>query len=68
MHDITITFTGKKIGHTLSPGTFSARMLKTRFNRAGNLEMTLTNIEPVTDEQILEELHRREAVKFGSIK
>jgi len=35
----------KKIGHKLDPnGTYEADILRSRFNRAGNLELVLTNI------------------------
>ncbi len=37
----------KKIGHKLDPGsTYEADILRSRFNRAGNLEITVTNIRP----------------------
>lgn len=46
MVGIIFKFFGKKIGHKLAPGTYEARILRTRFNRAGNLEMTLTDVKP----------------------
>ena len=46
---ITFTFSGKKIGHKLTPGTYTATLTKSRFNKAGNLEITLTEVRP-TDE------------------
>ena len=46
MPNITFKFQGKKIGHKLIPGTYEARMLRTRLNRAGNLEMVLTEVTP----------------------
>ncbi len=46
---IVFKFFGKKIGHTLTPGTYEARILRTRFNRSGNLEMTLTDVKPLTE-------------------
>lgn len=51
MYDITITFQGKKIGHKLAPGTYKARMLRTRFNRAGNLEIVLTDVAPADSKE-----------------
>ena len=48
MTDIMFTFRDKKIGHKLSPGTYTARMVRTRINQRGNLEMTLTEVKPTT--------------------
>lgn len=51
---IKFRFHGKKIGHKLDPGTYEARILRSRFNRAGNLEMTLTEVRPTnTDKEKL---------------
>ena len=52
MIPITFTFSGKKIGHKLTPGTYTATLTKSRFNRAGNLEITLTEVKP-TDKKDL---------------
>lgn len=43
---IVFTFQGKKVGHILPPGRYSASILKSRFNRAGNLELTLKDVSP----------------------
>ena len=43
---IIFTFSGKKIGHKLSPGTHEAVLTKSRFNKADNLEITLTGVKP----------------------
>jgi len=51
MHPITFRFIGKKIGHRLAPGTYEAQMLRTRFNKAGNLEMTLTDVRPAKNNE-----------------
>jgi len=53
MIPITFTFSGKKIGHKLTPGTYTAIMSKSRFNRAGNLEITLTEVKPATTKDLL---------------
>lgn len=45
---VTFTFSGKKIGHKLNPGTYTAVLTKSRFNKAGNLEITLTEVKPAT--------------------
>ena len=46
MIPITFKFSGKKIGHKLTPGTYIASLTKSRYNKAGNLEITLTDIKP----------------------
>ena len=53
MCSITFRFSGKKIGHKLAPGTYEALLLRTRFNRAGNLEMTLTEVRPAKADEKL---------------
>lgn len=40
----------KKIGHKYPPGKYTADMLKSRINRAGNVEVTLTNIVPAKED------------------
>jgi len=52
MIPITFSFFGKKIGHKLTPGTYTATLTKSRLNRAGNLEITLTEVKP-TDKKDL---------------
>ena len=47
MHNITFKFEGKKIGHKLTPGTYTARMVRTRINQRGNVEMVLTEVKPL---------------------
>ena len=42
----------KKIGHKLVPDKYTAKLLKSRFNQAGNLELTLANVEPADLEYI----------------
>ena len=51
IHDFTFAFLGKKIGHKFPPGTYNARMLRTRINQAGNLEIVLTEVERVESVQ-----------------
>ena len=43
-HDFAFEFTGKKIGHKFQPAKYTARMLRTRINQAGNLEIVLTDV------------------------
>ena len=43
----------KKIGHKLDPTlVYEADILKSRFNRAGNLELTVTNIRPTATNDV----------------
>jgi len=44
---IIFKFLGKKVGHRLPPGRYSAVILRSRFNKAGNLEFTLTDVQPL---------------------
>lgn len=46
LYEVIFSFTGKKIGHSLKPGTYTAVIAKSRINRAGNLEVTLAHVAP----------------------
>jgi len=43
---IIFKFWGKKVGHRLPPGKYSATILKSRINKAGNLEFTFGDVKP----------------------
>lgn len=41
----------KKIGHKYPPGVYNARILRSRINRAGNVELVLTDLQKVETEK-----------------